>query len=479
MSSSSKKVTFREPLEDAPFEGSGAGNRGDSRRDIQEATRTGHASRGVTLVQTPYPSTLPQDRLSEDEANEPRTAYNGEHRTHSSQRITQLPHGPTLRIASLAEEIIMGTGNLYPIYALTQQSNTPFRPVGKPTPTAEKEKDEENSPGPSPSTLTVTRAVGRYPPRSSSLQALNELPLHGERGVTPPTEHDSHQSTTEETIPPTPTTNARKAFSLRGIIQKARSGAEKSRIEATTITGKDRIPSTAGPIRKSKSKGNIGGVEKAIKGMAKSPIKFSKPNTRSQMTSLGAISNPTPLPTPSLLQQLERKHFEIGPSHDTPAPARGRQAVSTLVKAASSDSLRRHAGTTSFKSPHRASAVTAPIATPSRPTGLRKPEGHPTRDACVQTEPPARDSVWTCDAQFDILGEAVCRKVRQAETAAQRDRFLQLALDVQKLLSDYKRSGEAVEEASKSLDEKVVQKELIEAELRARSLQLRSMMDES
>ncbi|RAL05174.1 uncharacterized protein BO80DRAFT_421233 [Aspergillus ibericus CBS 121593] len=197
------------------------------------------------------------------------------------------------------------------------------------------------------------------------------------------------------------------------------------------------------------------------------------------MTSLGAISNPTPLPTPSLLQQLERKHIEIGPSQDTPAPARGRQAVSTLVKAASSDSLRRHVVATSFRSPHHASAVTAPISAPSRPRGLRKPEGHPTRDASVQTEPPARGSAWTCDAQFDILGEAVCRKVRQAETAAQRDRYLQLALEMQKLLSDYKRSGEAVEEATKSLDDKVIQKEMIEAELRARSLQFRSMMDES
>ena len=53
-----------------------------------------------------------------------------------------------------------------------------------------------------------------------------------------------------------------------------------------------------------------------------------------------------------------------------------------------------------------------------------------------------------------------------------------MALEVQKLLSDYKRSGEAVEEASKSLDEKIAQKESIEAELRARSSQLRSMIEE-
>ncbi|PWY88782.1 hypothetical protein BO94DRAFT_51572 [Aspergillus sclerotioniger CBS 115572] len=432
MSSSSKKVTFRDPLEDAPFESAGAEYRDDGRHNTKGATRSGQPrSRDVTHIQTSYSSPPHDHNLSEsEEPVEPRTIYEGEYRTPFSQRVTRLPHGPTLRIASAAEEIIMGT---------------------------------------------------------SSLQALNELPLHGERGATSPAEHDSrgNHTTLDETIHLTPTPNARKAFSLRGIIQKARAARKKSRIEATTITEKDRVPGTARPIKKSKSKGNIGGVEKtAIKSMAKATINFSKPNTRSQMTSLGAISNPTPLPTPSLLQQLERKHIEIGPSQDLPAPARGRQAVSTLVKAASSDSLRCHVGTTSFKSPHRASAVTghrdthtAPISAPSRPTGLRKPEGHPTRDASVQTEPPARGSVWTCDAQFDILGEAVCRKVRQAETAAQRDRYLQMALEVQKLLSDYKRSGEAVEETSKSLDEKIAQKESIEAELRARSSQLRSMME--
>ncbi|OOF95506.1 hypothetical protein ASPCADRAFT_406273 [Aspergillus carbonarius ITEM 5010] len=477
MSSSSKKVAFREPLKGAAFESTGADNRDDGRHNAKGPTRSGQPrSRGVTVVQTPFPSPPPQDdNLSESEdLIEPRTIYEGEYRAPSSQRVTRLPHGPTLRIASAAEEIIMGTGKRYSIYAVTQPSNTPIRHVGKPTPTAEG--------------VEFIRAFERYPPRSSSLQALNELPLHGERGATPPTEHDSrgNHTTLNEIIHLTPTPNIRKAFSLRGIIQKARSGAEKSRIEATTTTETDRIPSTARPTKKSKSKSNIGGVEKkAIKSMAKATINFSKPNTRSQMTSIGAISNPTPLPTPSLLQQLERKHIEIGPSQDTPAPARGRQAVSPLVKAASSDSLRRHVGTTSFKSPHRTSAVTghretliAPITAPSRPTGLRKPEGHPTRDAYVQTESPARSLAWTCDAQFDILGEAVCRKVRQAETAAQRDRYLQMALEVQKLLSDYKRSGEAVEEASKSLDEKIAQKESIEAELRARSSQLRSMIEE-
>ncbi|GAT23080.1 similar to An01g13980 [Aspergillus luchuensis] len=480
-----------------------------------------------------------------------------ENRTPLTQRVTRLPHGPTLKVASAADEIIMGTGKSNPNYAVTQLSDpAKLRYVDRPVSTEQTSSEDDeyssdsspttllpitkdvdrppipprnatrsgvggqarhNKPKPAPEnqtelfsedacvgdeppltprqqyierpssssagtrnqtttlvragdlTITLSEPVSpfrasisrntsmpevtecatahdRFPPRSVSLQPLRGLPA----------EIDSHgpHTTFDEIIPPVSNATARKVFSLRSILQKTR-GAEKSRVGRAT---------------KSNSRSSSSGAGKtAFKG------RKSGKNARNPTTSLGAISTPIVVPTPSLLQQLGRNHIDLSPSQDTPAYLQ--QAVSTPFKPATPESPNRHAPPTSFAT-HSMNAMaghhetlTMPPLPLSRPTEPHRPESNATSDAGVQTEPSANGSAWTC-AHFDALSDSVCRKVREANTSAQRDQYLEMALEVQKLLVDYQRLGEVVEDTSKFLNQKMIERKSIETKLRA-------MMEES
>ncbi|OJZ89919.1 hypothetical protein ASPFODRAFT_79278 [Aspergillus luchuensis CBS 106.47] len=460
-----------------------------------------------------------------------------ENRTPLTQRVTRLPHGPTLKVASAADEIIMGTGKSNPNYAVTQLSDpAKLRYVDRPVSTEQTSSEDDeyssdsspttllpitkdvdrppipprnatrsgvggqarhNKPKPAPEnqtelfsedacvgdeppltprqqyierpssssagtrnqtttlvragdlTITLSEPVSpfrasisrntsmpevtecatahdRFPPRSVSLQPLRGLPA----------EIDSHgpHTTFDEIIPPVSNATARKVFSLRSILQKTR-GAEKSRVGRAT---------------KSNSRSSSSGAGKtAFKG------RKSGKNARNPTTSLGAISTPIVVPTPSLLQQLGRNHIDLSPSQDTPAYLQ--QAVSTPFKPATPESPNRHAPPTSFAT-HSMNAMaghhetlTMPPLPLSRPTEPHRPESNATSDAGVQTEPSANE---------------------KSEKRTQVHKETSTLRSFQKLLVDYQRLGEVVEDTSKFLNQKMIERKSIETKLRA-------MMEES
>ncbi|OJJ74215.1 hypothetical protein ASPBRDRAFT_192949 [Aspergillus brasiliensis CBS 101740] len=435
MSSTQKKVSFRTPLEEviSPAQGTRAKGRQDGSQDIRGATRSGYPYIGdVNPVQTSsYSSPYnPNDPTFWCDSGVNKYTALHSHPVHP----LRIPRGYTRT----------QTTTLVRAGDTTITLSEPDSP-----PRASKSRNT-----PMPEVTEGARASERYPPRSSSLQPLCGLSAAiDSRG--PHTTFDEIIPTVSHDGDRIANASARTTFSFRGMLQKTR-GVEKSRMQAPTI--------------ESKSRSSSSGAGKTVFKDRK-----SRKNARNPATSLGAISAPTVVPTSSLLQQLGRKYIDLSPSQDTPAYQQ--QAVSRPMKPATPDTPSRHASPTSFATPsknamagHHENKTTPPLA-PSPRTEHRRPGNSATSDAGVQAEPSANGSAWTC-AQFDALSDTVCRKVREAETNAQRDQYLQMALEVQKLIVDYQRMGEVVENTSKFLNQKIMEKESIETKLRA-------MMEES
>ncbi|EHA27119.1 hypothetical protein CBS63078_5174 [Aspergillus niger] len=471
MSFISKKISFSTPLEDvtSPTENTGNQGREGGRQDTRGATRSGYPYfNPVQAISYPSPYNPNDSTFWRDAGVNKYTALHS-HPVHPiriprgytqnvgagvelySPQETRASHEPPLmpRQQYIERLPAPGAGTHTPTTTLVRAGEltiTLSEPVSPPRASISRNNSM-------PEATEDGKASGRHPPRSFSLQ-----PLRGH-----PAENNSHgpPTTFDEIFPPvshdgdrTSNTSAPTAFSIRGMLQKTR-GAEKS---------------SRGPTDKSKLRSSGSGAGKTVfKG------RKSRKNAGNPMTSLGAISTPTAVPTPSLLQQLGRKYIELSPSQDTPAYLQ--QTVSTPMEPATPDSPSLHAQPAAFATRSKNAmtghheTMTMPRLVLSRSTELRRPESNATSDAGVQTGPSANGLVGTC-AQFDALSGAVCRKVREAETSVQRDQYLKKALEVQKLLVDYQRLGEIVEDTSKFLNQKMMERESIEAKLRA-------MMEES
>ncbi|PYH96729.1 hypothetical protein BO71DRAFT_439380 [Aspergillus ellipticus CBS 707.79] len=316
-------------------------------------------------------------------------------------------------------------------------------------------------------TAESVSTINRLPPRSSSMHAMYELSTHGgadaqnyrSRNTTfddivPQGAAESHNGKPQEARTPTPFGNL-KPFSIRNIFNKGRDGAERGLLEATSVA-EDHTTKTARENKKANVHNE--GVKKTLRNRAKSSgINWNLSYPRATKTPLGAILSPTP--------QL------INPWREGANAEAYIKPDDTILSYAMQSQRGHPIVTASSGIHHPASAVSSP--------GLTTETTHQaTSSTGVQTEPPRQDPGQTSHAQFDAIMDATCDMVRHAEVADERDRYLRLALIMQKQLDDLRRSETAVQEATAALNEKVAHKQAVEGAIWARFRQIQAMIDE-
>ncbi|PWY90056.1 hypothetical protein BO70DRAFT_426449 [Aspergillus heteromorphus CBS 117.55] len=320
-------------------------------------------------------------------------------------------------------------------------------------------------------TAESARATDRFPPRSSSMQAVPELAALGEADeqkshgrsrnttfddIIPQGAAESHNGKPQDdTRAPTPFSNLRP-FRIRDIFHKNRE-----------VAG-DRTVSTVKPTEEEGIPGDL--VKKTLTSKAKQPgASWTLSRPRTPKTSLGPISSPIPLVGRSPFDRMD-----MG-APDTPTPEHARQAVSTQTKAAKPGLLARRDHTIFTAT----SGSLLPASVMGSPESRTAATRHATvRDAAIQTEPPRQDSGLASHVQFDAIISATCDKVRGAEGPAERVRYLRLALGMQRQVDNLRRSEQAVHDATAELNEKVAYKAAVENAIWARSRQIQAMMEE-
>ncbi|THC97815.1 hypothetical protein EYZ11_002731 [Aspergillus tanneri] len=298
---------------------------------------------------------------------------------------------------------------------------------------------------------SVTTTVRRFPPRTSSLQAVADFPIHSETASPADADH-KRDVTFDDIVPKHPggkvqvapsgtgdrlvdSRSTRVLDSFRSIF-KSRSTTEKGRgrqneNEPPGAASKD---TTADSAKPTKDVDDGKSMKAKAKGWARTTRSSISPETQTTED----------VRTPSFARPTKSTRTKAASNSrlQTPLQPDGRIRRAAAAAAASTGSPKRSSGA------YRRSHVLMPqrISTPSRPIGSAHAIAMVMKDE-------AQDLSRKLD-DIPICITDLCSKARDADTPVKREKYLKLALTLQQQFSDYGAAEKEAVEAEVLMEKK-------------------------